>query len=92
MSLDIHFQIAAVLVVGWLLVRFLTEYLFRVEHRPRTWVHYLCFVVYRMAVALSQRLNRIELLARYVEIPYKLLPLPLCRIGYQIMQDGGRNE
>lgn len=89
MSLDIHFQIVAVLVVGWLVVRLLTEYLFRIEHRPRTWVHRLCFVVYRTAVALSRQLNRIEPHAWFVEIPYMLLPLPLCRIGYEIMQEGG---
>lgn len=89
MSLDIHLQIVAVLLLGWLVVRLLTEYLFRIEHSPRTWVHRLCFVVYRTAIALSGLLNRIEPHAWFVEIPYKLLPLPLCRIGFQMMQDGG---
>lgn len=81
---DVRILIAAVLLLGWLAVRLLTEYLFQIEHKPRTWVHRTCFVVYRRACWLSRSLNRWSVPAWLVELPYTLLPLPLCRIGYEI--------
>ena len=91
MSLDIHFQIVLFLLFGWLLVHLLTEYLFRIEHAPRTWVHRACFLIYRPALRLEDYLHTTWLwhcrTAWLCELPLKLLPLPLCRIAMDIMQE-----
>lgn len=81
---DLHIQIAAFLLLGWLAVRQITQYLFLVERKPRSWVHQACFVVYRRACWLSRFLNLWRAPAWLVELPYTLLPLPLCRIGHEI--------
>ena len=55
LSLDVHALVVVFLLLVWLLVRLVTEYLFRIEHRPRTWVHQICFVVYSRSFQRSYR-------------------------------------
>lgn len=82
---DVYALIAVLVLLGWLLLRRLTDYLFRIEHQPRTWVHLACFAVYRTAARVVRLLRRWDDAPEWLrELPYTLLPLPLCRIGHEV--------
>ena len=87
-NLDIHAVVVGLLLIGWLVVRLVTEYLFRIEHKPRMWVHQVCFVVYRAGCKVSRFFHRFQPNGWLSELPYKLMPLPLCRIAMDMMQEG----
>ena len=86
-NLDIHALLFGFLLLGWLVVRLVTQYLFRIEHKPRTWAHRVCFVVYRAACSLSRFFHRFQPYGWLTDLPYNLLPLPLCRIGMALMRE-----